>query len=184
MSIAKKKIDERYHFDSLLSTPVRLELMRLAKKHTGTNVDFCEDTTSGDEKIIKVYTRADTDTTAFYTELERLESVITRPLNEPILADDHPVYQGYVYVVNGSRVVEFLDGLNVTVGRWKAMDIPGVQKVTEVRRCDLAGRRLRLPPEKPKVPSTDLPGRWDSSGKHINQARRKSRNSHKIKKVR
>jgi hypothetical protein len=61
-------------------------------------------------------------------------------LDEPILPDDYPVHQGYFYVVNG-KPKTFIDGQNVTVGRWKAMRIPGVDPVTEVRRCDIVGRQ-------------------------------------------
>lgn len=109
----------------------------------------------------------------FKRELNRLREVITTPLNEPILPDDYPVYQGNLYVANG-RIVEFIDGMNMTVGKWKDLRIPNVTVVTEVRRCDLAGRKLRLRPERDNL---------HIAGVEKRQKYRKPRNSNKIKKV-
>jgi hypothetical protein len=54
--------------------------------------------------------------------------------NEPILADDYPVYPGYAYVVDGKVILSDIEG---NVGRLKK-----VMKATEVRRCDLSARDL------------------------------------------
>ena len=57
-----------------------------------------------------------------------------KKLNEPILADDYPVYCGYAYVVDGKPISSDIEG---TVARLKAY-----YKAKEVRRCDLGGRGL------------------------------------------
>lgn len=53
-------------------------------------------------------------------------------LNEPILADDYPVYCGYLYVADGKVVSSDIQG---TAGRLKAY-----LKADEIRRCDMVGR--------------------------------------------
>lgn len=58
-----------------------------------------------------------------------------RPLNEPVLPDDYPIYAGYVYVADGVPVVS--DWHDVTAKEFKARE-----GITELRRCDLAGRDL------------------------------------------
>ncbi len=55
-------------------------------------------------------------------------------LDEPVLADDYPVYAGYAYVVDGKPISSPLQG---TVRRLKVS-----LKVSEVRRCDIVGRQL------------------------------------------
>ena len=173
--------DKLWVFDAFTVTPVRLELMMLAKQRSEARMEIRE-STSGDIPALEILGDEHTDLTGFYAEFERLEEIVKTPLNEPILPDDYPVYQGYMYVANG-RPVEFIDGMNMTVGRWKALRIPGVDPVTEVRRCDIIGRQMRLPPKPPEVPRTQQPGHWNASGKTINQVRRKPRSSHKIKKI-
>jgi len=121
------------------------------------------------------------DKTGFWLELNRLQELVTEPLNEPILDDDHPVYQGYFYVVNG-KVREFIDGMNMTVRRWKALRIKDVPVVNEVRRCDMGGRIARQPLK--KEPEKQMKAGWDQAGRGIRQAKRRPRSSNKIKKVR
>lgn len=155
------------HLTNIDRTPVIAELVALAAKHTKFDVvyrdtpitiaemDWCDAAESWDNGYtpppdhgsIWLNSNLGADLSTFWRELERLQAIITEPLDEPILPDDHPVYQGYLYVVDGGRIVEFIDGLRQNVGSWKAMDIPNVRKVTEVRRCDIEGRKLRLPPK-------------------------------------
>lgn len=52
--------------------------------------------------------------------------------DEPILADDYPVYAGYNYVADGEVVVSHIEG---SVKRLKLY-----LKATEIKRCDLKGR--------------------------------------------
>jgi len=56
--------------------------------------------------------------------------------NEPVLSDDYPVHQGYLYVVNGEPRHCPIEG---TVA-----DLKKVCRfvVMEVRRCDIAARNL------------------------------------------
>jgi hypothetical protein len=53
-------------------------------------------------------------------------------LDEPILADDYPVYAGYAYVADGKPISSDIEG---TVARLKV-----VTGATEIRRCDIFGR--------------------------------------------
>jgi len=57
-----------------------------------------------------------------------------RELNEPILADDYPVYCGYAYVADGDPIVSDIEGdvrsLKACIG------------AKEIRRCDISGRQL------------------------------------------
>jgi hypothetical protein len=55
-------------------------------------------------------------------------------LDEPILADDYPVYANYLYVADG-RVVRS-DWHGITVRQFK-----GREGYSEVRRCDICGRQ-------------------------------------------
>lgn len=55
-------------------------------------------------------------------------------LNEPVLADDYPVYGDYLYVVDGK--VYRSDWHGITVRQLKARE-----GFTEVRRCDIYGRK-------------------------------------------
>lgn len=58
-------------------------------------------------------------------------------LDEPILADDYPVYADYLYVADGKVVRS--DWFNITVGEFKRRE-----GYAEVRRCDIYGRREAL----------------------------------------
>lgn len=62
---------------------------------------------------------------------------MAKDLNEPILADDYPVYGGYLYVADGKVVSSPLH--ESTVGRLKRR-----LGATEIRRCDIYGRRAAL----------------------------------------
>ena len=55
-------------------------------------------------------------------------------LDEPILADDYPVYPGYAYVADGKPVASPIEG---TVARLKH-----ALNASEIRRCDIVGREL------------------------------------------
>lgn len=57
-------------------------------------------------------------------------------LNEPILADDYPIYGDYLYVADG-RVYRS-DWHDITVRQLK-----GREGFKEVRRCDIYGRRAQ-----------------------------------------
>jgi hypothetical protein len=186
----------------MTATPVLAELVALASKHTNTKVvcreggqtiaemdwvdaaEACDTGYAPSSSDMSLYMdmKLDTDLTAFWEELDRLQKLVTKPLDEPILPDDYPVHQGYLYVANG-KVTQFIDGMNMTVGRWKALTIPGIEKVTEVKRCDIAGRQARRPIEKPKKDVSPVAHRWNTAGTHINQAKRRPRSSDKIKKV-
>lgn len=56
------------------------------------------------------------------------------PLNEPLLPDDYPIYGNYLYVVDG-RVYRS-DWHDITARELKARE-----GFSEVRRCDIFGRR-------------------------------------------
>lgn len=58
----------------------------------------------------------------------------TQNLNEPVLADDYPVYMSYAYVVDGRPISSPIEG-----------DISQLKRelgAGEIRRCDLGGRGL------------------------------------------
>lgn len=57
-----------------------------------------------------------------------------RELNEPVLADDYPIYGGYLYVADGKVISSDLHG--TTAGRLKQH-----LGAKELRRCDIVGRR-------------------------------------------
>ncbi|MDK4727419.1 hypothetical protein [Rhizobium phaseoli] len=59
----------------------------------------------------------------------------TTTLNEPVLADDYPIYADYAYVVDGEVTIS--DYHAITAREFKARI-----GATEVRGCDLAGRGL------------------------------------------
>lgn len=176
-------------------TPVIAEIVALAAKHSRLPVEYRDQPgeisdmeqseaeealeTGYDFDTLKenngsLWVKSEENLSPFWTELRRLELAITKPLNEPVLEDDYPVHQGNLYVANG-RVTQFIDGMNMTVGRWKSLRLPNVPQVTEVRRCDIVGRELRLPP-KPSV-TYEI----EKAKPH---KRRKPRTSNKIKKVR
>jgi hypothetical protein len=56
-------------------------------------------------------------------------------LNEPVLADDYPIYADYAYVADG----------NVTISDYHAITVREFKfriGAKEIRRCDLHGRGL------------------------------------------
>lgn len=184
-------------------TPVLQELVELASKHTGLKVtcrlggqtyaemdwvDAAEAHDDGyhpDPTIMALFAHTDPeiDLTPFWDELDRLKALIKQPLNEPILDDDYPVHQGYMYIANGKPKM-FIDGMNMTVGRWKALRIENIEPVTEVRRCDMVGRQHRLPLEKPQVSPNQMSNGATLVHESANgQRHRRSRPSNKIKKV-
>lgn len=57
-----------------------------------------------------------------------------KPLDEPILPDDYPIYADYFYVVDGEVVLSSWHG--ITVREFKVQ-----MRAKEVRRCDLVGRK-------------------------------------------
>ena len=60
----------------------------------------------------------------------------TRPLNEPVLPDDYPIYGGYAYLADGKPIIS--DWHEITAAELKKR-----LGVTELRRCDLVGRGLQ-----------------------------------------
>lgn len=56
--------------------------------------------------------------------------------NEEVLADDYPVYWGYLYVADGKVVESNIQG---TVGRMKREE-----GYKEVRRCNIYARKAAL----------------------------------------
>lgn len=56
-------------------------------------------------------------------------------LNEPILPDDYLIYGDYLYVADGKVIAS--DWHGISVKEFKARE-----KITELRRCDIAGREL------------------------------------------
>jgi hypothetical protein len=56
-------------------------------------------------------------------------------LNEPILPDDYPIHEGYLYVIN-DEVIE-----SPITGTIKNLKTLLKLKDTEIRRCDIYGRR-------------------------------------------
>lgn len=59
---------------------------------------------------------------------------MSESLDEPILADDYPVYAGYLYVADGKVIVSDLH--DSTVRRLKHY-----LGAKEIRRCDIYGRK-------------------------------------------
>jgi hypothetical protein len=59
----------------------------------------------------------------------------TKPLSEPILPDDYPIYAGYCYVADCRVIVS--DWHDITARQFK-----NAEGITELRRCDMAGRGL------------------------------------------
>jgi len=57
-----------------------------------------------------------------------------RELDEPVLADDYPIYAGYLYVADGKVVMSDYHGIT-------AQQFKGRLGATELRRCDIFGRR-------------------------------------------
>lgn len=55
-------------------------------------------------------------------------------LSEGILPDDYPIYGDYLYVVDGKVIRS--DWHGITVREYKASE-----GVSEIRRCDIEGRR-------------------------------------------
>lgn len=59
------------------------------------------------------------------------------PLDEPVLPDDYPIYGNYLYVADGKVVMSHLH--DVTARQLKAY-----LGATELRRCDIYGRRKQM----------------------------------------
>lgn len=188
------------HIRNIFKTSVTAELVALAAEHTGVPFKFEEfigpvvvkpprylvsgqfdrERYQRDHGSIWGPEQRGPNEDLFWNEFERLKGIILKPLDEPILADDYPVHPGYLYVKNG-RMVELLDNVR-TVGQWKQLEIPDVEKAVEIRRCDMVGRMLRLPPKK-EEPKLQIPSGWNASGRHLHQKKRRPRCSNKIRKV-
>ncbi len=54
-------------------------------------------------------------------------------LDEPVLADDYPIYADYLYVADGKVVRSDWHGITVR-------QLKGREGYAEVRRCDIDGR--------------------------------------------
>lgn len=170
---------EQQYLDEVPHTQVSQELVELAAKYIGVDVEY---------RFLPGYTPFATvwaayDTTPekvdqFWAEYERLNQLITTPLAEYVLPDQYPLVQGYVYVVNG-KPRTFIDGERMTVGAWKRLHIDGVEDVTEVRNCDVPGRMLRRPLE--VEVSTALATALRNTPSNSKPKRRKGHKTFKIK---
>ena len=150
------------------------DILSLASYHTKIGI-MCK--TSERQDHVDVHIDRSKSVSEFEAEFERLSGIMTEPLNEPILPDDHPVHQGFMYIADG-RPREFIDGMNMTVGRWKKL--PGNLAVSEVRRCDLATRIVLLLPKKLE-PVQDIRKGVPFAVHHHGDRRR--RKTHKIRKA-
>jgi hypothetical protein len=119
----------------------------------------------------------------FTDELNRLVRLVKTPLDEPVLVDEDVMHPGYWYIYDNSPGECGAEGLTVAECKQRF-------GWTEIRRCDIIGRRLRQP-RNPEfglfaknveisevfsdTPTTNKP--W------YNTKRRRPRNSNKIKKV-
>ena len=61
-------------------------------------------------------------------------------LNEPVLADDHPVYAGYLYIADNKVVQSMVEGNIRSLKR--DLKVHEGLEVEEIRRCDINGRNL------------------------------------------
>lgn len=203
-TFAKDKPPKAYRWlTNVTRTPVIAELVGLAAKHTNSDVIYHDSAGGYDDELISSdrcelskenprYNAAETndshgsiwslghpDLSMFWEEFRRLEKLITEPLNEPILHDDYPLVQGYLYIANGVPTI-FVDGERMTVALWKSLRLPGgIKPVSEVRRYDIIGRRHRFPLPKPPVSPINIGFGRVSQGQKV----RKPRSSNKIKKV-
>lgn len=59
-----------------------------------------------------------------------------KPLNEPLLPDDYPIYADYLYVADGKLYRSDWHGIT-------ARQLKGREGFSELRRCDIQGRRDR-----------------------------------------
>lgn len=57
-------------------------------------------------------------------------------LDEPILDDDYPIYAGYLYVADGKVIRSDWHGIT-------ARQLRGHLGASELRRCDIMGRKAR-----------------------------------------
>lgn len=160
---------------------VSQELVELAGKHVSLKVCYVKVEASSKDDIYIEDGSTDETVGNFWEELNRLQKLITVPLDEPILPDNYPVYQGYLYVTNGNIVRTFIDGVNQTVGSWKAMRIEGVTPVHEVRSCDLIGRTLRKPLE--KITANVFSDSMKQPRKSFSRTVRRNKKTYKINKA-
>ena len=58
-------------------------------------------------------------------------------LNEPLLPDDYPIYADFLYVADGKVIRSDWHGIT-------ARQFKGREGITELRRCDIEGRRAAL----------------------------------------
>ena len=58
----------------------------------------------------------------------------TTALDEPLLEDDYPIYGDYLYVADGKVIRSDWHGVT-------ARQLRGYLGATELRRCDIEGRR-------------------------------------------
>jgi hypothetical protein len=208
-----------YHLTNIDPTPVLGELVAIAAKRTGFDIEYrLGGQTYGEMDWVDAAEahdagyRPDPSTGAlflngpmvedlgpFWNELERLSALIVKPLDEPILDADYPIYGGFWYVVDGKpQQCEYFNGESnrgITVAECKRRFGIG-----EIRRCDIVGRQQRaaVQPNRtqwdrnfctqmqddPTIAATfTKPGHWRPNGRTIQQAYRRPRCSNKIKKV-
>lgn len=60
---------------------------------------------------------------------------MNRPLNEPELPDNYPIYGGYWYLVDGKPYLSDWHGIT-------ANELKKRLKAKEIKRCDAIGRKL------------------------------------------
>jgi hypothetical protein len=145
--------------------------VELAGKHVSVEVKYYH--FGGNPLKSDIYIDASVDDVvlgAFWEEFHRLQKIIKKPLDEPILDDDYPVHIGYMYVIDG-KPTECLQNFG-TVKHWKSY-------CDEVRRCDIYGRIDRLPLKK-EEPTTMSFAVANSSSSKSNS--RKKKKTYKIRK--
>jgi hypothetical protein len=152
-------------------TQISQEIVELAGKHTSVSVRYDHLGEGHHKADIFIDNNADDIAIgAFWEEFDRLQKLINKPLDEPILDDDHPVHVGYMYTVDG-KPTECPQNFG-TVARWKF-------QCGEVRRCDIYGRQARQPLEK-EEPTTMSLVMVNSSSSKSNS--RKKKKTYKIRK--
>jgi hypothetical protein len=181
-------------------TSVTAELVKLASERSGIKVEFRPDPSySADLNTSNPWdgqlwaTRHPEYKGAFTDELDRLQKLVTRPLDERELRDDEKMFGGYIYVVDGQvRECEHFNGesnAGITVAEYRRR-----YNAHTICRFDMYGRKARQPkPERSDFDrhfrtqiGDDLslrPSGWSTSGRRMIQRQRKPRSSNKIKKV-
>jgi hypothetical protein len=172
---------EYINLGEIRHTQVSEELVLLSGKHVNVVTSYKAPEDGSPRGVVFIDGKSDeTSVGAFWEEFDRLQRLVTKALDEPILSDDYPLIQGYLYVTNRHQIRQFIDGERMTVGLWKKLRIEGVSPVDEVRRCDIVGRQLRLPLKKVEETTMSIAMNTSSGNKGTS---RKKKKTYKIKKV-